>query len=274
MVPMSFPSQILHWSFCCSLMAMTLLMLGCHSGRTQEPQTFRVMSYNIHHGEGTDGKIDLQRIADLIKREKIDVVGLQEIDRGVERSARRDLIQELSEMTGMEFYFDRNIFYQGGQYGNAVLTRFPVVRKENTHFKMLRPQEQRGILQLTLNVHGRTLIFMDTHIDYRPDDAERQMNVREIRDLVGSYKNLPLILCGDFNSTPDSRIYEEVKEFVDDVWTRIGEGPGLTFPSDVPEKRIDYIWCSKTANLLPLKTWIPHSNASDHLAVVAEFELR
>src|SRR5688572_26381710 len=99
------------------IFAATVLIAGCDSAKktdalkTETPKTIRVMSYNIHHGEGTDGKIDLERIAKVIKREKVDIVGLQEIDRGVARTNRRDLIQELSRLTGMDFYFERNIIY-------------------------------------------------------------------------------------------------------------------------------------------------------------------
>jgi endonuclease/exonuclease/phosphatase family metal-dependent hydrolase len=166
------------------------LCTGCRSASDQTGaatgKTFRVMSYNIHHGEGLDGKVDLLRIAELIKREGAEIVALQEVDKGVERTARRDLPEELAALTGMTCVFSNNYHYQGGEYGNAVLTKFPVVRWTNRHYKMLRPGEQRGILQLVLTIHGREVVFMNTHIDYRPDDAERWSNVAEIEEIVKS----------------------------------------------------------------------------------------
>src|SRR5439155_26275097 len=114
----------------------------------------------IHHGEGLDGKIDLMRISQLITSEGADVVALQEVDRGVARTARRDFPAELAALTGMKCVFNNNYDYQNGEYGNAVLSRFPVKSWTNTHYKMLREGEQRGILRLVLDVHGRDVVFM------------------------------------------------------------------------------------------------------------------
>lgn len=252
----------------------SFLMTGCACvANTNSPTTFRVMSYNIHHAEGTDGKVDVQRIADLIKAENVDVVGLQEIDRGVKRTDGRDIIKELSKLTGMDFYFDRNIQYQGGEYGNAVLTRFPMLKKKNTHYKMLRPGEQRGIQQVLINVHGKKFMFMNTHIDYREDDQEREMNVREMKTIVGQNSEFPIVIAGDFNSNPDSRVCDGMRIFINDAWDLAGKGDGFTFPSDKAEKRIDYLWVSKGESIKTLRVWVPSSQASDHLPVVADFQL-
>ena len=114
-------------------------LIGCstHSMQTK-PAPLRVMTYNIHHGEGLDGKVDLLRIAQLIQREGADIVALQEVDKGVARTARRDLPAELAALTGMTCVFSNNFPFQGGEYGNAVLTRFPVLRVANTPYPMLR----------------------------------------------------------------------------------------------------------------------------------------
>jgi len=81
------------------------------------------MTYNIHVGVGMDKKLDLQRIADVINHEKPDLVGLQEVDRGVKRSEGKDEIAELAQMTRMDYAFAHNLDYQGGQYGVAILSR-------------------------------------------------------------------------------------------------------------------------------------------------------
>jgi endonuclease/exonuclease/phosphatase family metal-dependent hydrolase len=251
-----------------------LLLLGfsgCQSASRQDAQAaFRVMTYNIHHGEGLDGKVDLHRIADLIKREQAEIVALQEVDKGVQRTARRDVPAELAALTGLACVFSNNFHFQGGEYGNAVLTRFPIKRWTNTHYKMLRPGEQRGILQLVLNVHGRELVFMDTHIDYRGDDTERLLNAAEIQELFQQYRRQPMILCGDFNDTPASRTHTKIAENFIDAWTAVGAGDGFTIPAEKPRKRIDYIWIGKGSSIVPFKAWVPDSAASDHLPVVAE----
>ena len=233
------------------------------------PTRFRVMSYNIHHGVGPDERLDLERIAALIKTQRVDIVALQEVDRGVARSGKRDLIAELAKLTGMKFYFEKNIDYQGGQYGNAVLSRFPILSGTNTHYQMLREREQRGLLHVVVDVGGRKLLFMNTHLDYRRDDAERLMNIKQMKETIGKYPGLPVIFCGDFNDVPGSRTYERLSEFMTDTWKKAGKGNGFTFSSGLPGKRIDYIWCSGAVT--PASAAVPESNASDHLPVVVEF---
>ncbi len=253
------------------LVLLSFGLVGCASRKP--PVTFRVMTYNIHHGEGLDGKVDLLRIAELIRDERADLVALQEVDRGVARTARRDLPAELAALTGMTCVFSNNFSFQGGEYGNAILSRFPIRRWTNTHYRMLIPDEQRGLLQTVVDIGGREVAFLNTHIDYRPDDKERWANVGEIESIVAGYGNTPVILCGDFNAVPDSRVIRRVAERFDDTWAKVGDGPGLTIPVKQPAKRIDYLWVTKDGPIQPLKAWVPSTEASDHLPVVGEFRL-
>ena len=255
----------------CTAMALVFAAPGTSKTSVLPKQPVRVMTYNIHHGEGTDGKIDLNRIAEVIMTSKADIVALQEVDRGVERTAHRDLVVELAELTKMNFAFGKNIDYQGGDYGNAVLSRFRVLKYENRHYKMIRDGEQRGLLQVVLQVAGKQLVFLNTHLDYRRDDAERLSNVDEIEQVIRQYKGLPLILCGDFNDTPDSPMHRKMEEFLVDCWIRAGKGDGLSFSSTQPQKRIDYVFVNKRKGVEPVSALVAASNASDHLPVVVEF---
>jgi endonuclease/exonuclease/phosphatase family metal-dependent hydrolase len=253
---------------------LALCVAGCQTaGKAATTNTLRVMTYNIHHGEGLDRKVDLQRIADLIKHEQADIVALQEVDKGVQRTAKRDCPAELAALTGMTCVFSNNYHFQGGEYGNAVLTRFPVKRWTNRHYKMLRPGEQRGLLQIVLDVHGRELVFLDTHVDFRGDDTERLLNADEIAEAIQPYRGRPMILCGDFNDTPESRTCQKLAQQFTDTWKAAGAGDGFSIPAEKPRKRIDYIWTSKEPAIQALKIWVPESEASDHRPVVAEFKL-
>ncbi len=258
-----------------SLTTLMLLAGGCTATKPETASTtLRVMTYNIQHGAGADDRIDLRRTADAIKREKPDIVALQEVDRGVPRTNRRNLPLELQFMTGMNVYFTNNFHFQGGEYGNAVLTRFPVLMQTNTYYKMIRTNEQRGIIQMILDVHGRKLLFMATHIDYRKDNQERLLNVAQIKEIIKQYSGLPIILCGDFNDAPGSRVCNQMRESFADVWQSVGEGKGLTFPSPAPKERNDYIWISPDKTIQPVIAWVPDTKASDHRPVVAELRLK
>ena len=196
------------------LALLALLGGGCHAPGTA-PASLRVMTWNIHHGRGMDGKVDLERIARVIRDANPDVVALQEVDRGTRRTDRRDLAAELATLCGMDHVFGKNIDYQGGDYGNALLTRLPVVHTQNHHYRMLRQGEQRGLLRVRLRLGNREIALWNTHIDFRPDDSERLANVAEIAGILAKTSskrpapnaNLPSnrsasMLLGCFSNTP------------------------------------------------------------------------
>src|SRR5215207_5374554 len=108
-------------------LVVVALVLFCSGGfSSPAKRTLRVMTYNIHVGVGMDKKLDLQRIAGVINQEHPDLVGLQEVDRGVRRTEGKDEIVELAAMTRMHFAFAPNLDYQGGKYGVAILSRWPI----------------------------------------------------------------------------------------------------------------------------------------------------
>lgn len=235
--------------------------------------TLRILCYNIHHAEGLDGKVDTDRIAQLIVDQKADIVGLQEVDKGVQRTQGRDIAAELAQKTGLTAWFDRNIDHQGGEYGNAILTRFPILTRTNTHYKMLRPGEQRGLQQAVLDVRGQKIAFLNTHLDYRPDDSERKLNVGEIRAAIGGLGGLPAIVVGDFNCQPDSEVQGALREFLTDSWLVAGKGEGFTIPVRQPRSRIDYIFHTPAARFRVDSIQVLESEASDHLPVLAVLTL-
>lgn len=250
-----------------------LLLIACFAFGQPAPVTLRVMSFNIHHAEGIDGRLDVERIARVIVDARADVVGLQEVDRGVERTQRRDLPAELAKLTGLAVHFEKNIPHQGGEYGNAVLTRFPVRRAKNTHLKSLASGEQRGVQQLVLDVAGREVLFMNTHLDARREPAEREHSATELKAIVAAAGAMPVILVGDFNAVPSAPSVAAIRSFLTDSWTAVSKDPGYTIPVKKPARRIDYIWITP-ATITPVSMAVIQTEASDHLPIVAELRLK
>src|SRR2546421_12999505 len=174
----------------------------------------RVMSYNIHVGVGMDKKLDLPRIAAVISGQRADLVGLQEVDRGVERTGRIDEIAELAKLTHMDYAFAFNLKYQGGQYGVAILSRYPIKSTDHRLYKNTREAERRGLIRAEVDVGGRIMNFVTTHLDYQYDDGrlfEAQQLLAALKDVTG-----PLIVVGDFNDVPAGGAYLLMRGQFDD----------------------------------------------------------
>lgn len=231
------------------------------------------MTYNIHVGVGMDKKLDLKRIAADINREQPDLVGLQEVDRGVKRTEGKDEIAELAKLTRMDFSFAHNLDYQGGMYGVAILSRHLIQHSEHQKYENKRETERRGMLRVEIDLDGRRVNFVTTHLDYQYEDGrlfETEQLLRLLDDVSG-----PLIVVGDFNDEPVGAAYKLMLTKFDDAWLQSkAKGAGLTFPADKPGKRIDYIFCRRSDRMRVKKVWVVESIASDHLPVVAEIEVR
>lgn len=231
----------------------------------------RAMTYNIHHGEGLDGRIDVERLADVIVHEAADVVFLQEVDRNVPRSGHRDLGWEIARLTHMHVIFGKNADVEGGDYGTAILSTRPLEAHQNVHLPMSLGGEQRGVLHAEIVVEGTRILLVNVHADNRRDDTQRLFHVSRLIELARTFDSGPVILAGDFNDTPQSRTYTAIAQVLDDVWMLAGHGDGFTFSTRHPRKRIDFLWIRGSGALIPRRAWVPRTDASDHLPVMAEF---
>jgi endonuclease/exonuclease/phosphatase family metal-dependent hydrolase len=240
------------------------------------PPEVRVLTYNIHHGEGTDGKIDLPRIAEVIKTVSPHVVALQEVDQQTARSGGVDQPAELARLTGMEVVFGRNIDFQGGGYGTAVLSTLPIKARASyklPSFYQGTPDhpEQRGVQVVELGAPGEPgMVVLCTHFDYRPDDRERMASAVLVNELAAKYAERPMILAGDLNATPNSRILEELGRY----WKTATNGDAArllnTFPVDQPSKQIDFILYRPSGRWQVIETRVLEERlASDHRALLA-----
>lgn len=250
------------------------LILFCSGGSSSPAkQTLRVMTYNIHVGVGMDKKLDLQRIADVINREQPDLVGLQEVDRGVKRTEGKDEIAELGAMTRMNFAFAPNLDYQGGKYGVAILSRRPIKNTIHRMFENRREAERRGMLSVEIDVDGKMITFVTTHLDYQFEDGrlfETEQLLKFLEDVKG-----PLIVVADLNDVPEGSAYKLMRASFDDAWIASrASGDGFSFPADKPVKRIDHVFYRAGNRLRAKKAWVVETLASDHVPVVADIEIK
>lgn len=235
-------------------------------------KTLRIMTFNIHVGVGIDKKLDLQRIADVINKEKPDLVGLQEVDRGVKRTEGKDEIAELAAMTRMDYAFAHNLDFQGGQYGVAILSRFLIQNIEHQMFQNKREAERRGMLRIEVEVDGQLINFVTTHLDYQYEDGrvfETEQMLKFLEDVKG-----PLIVVADMNDEPNGAAYKlMLTKFVDAWVVSRAKGDGFSYPADKPVKRIDHIFFGGGA-FKAKKSVVVETLASDHVPVMAELQLK
>lgn len=260
---------------------LALLLAGCASSPAPHaPGPIRVMVYNIHAGKDAAGIHNLERVAELLGSGDIDLVLLQEVDRGTLRSGGEDQPRVLEERTGLDAVFGRTLDYQGGEYGIAVLSRLPVVGQRMRELVVEPRQERaggsyepRGVLLTTLRSGAGPLHVLNTHLDASRDDRYRLQEVEQLLHVADSLRTLGgrVMIGGDLNAEPNSAV---IARLLDagwrDAWTVCGSGDGLTFPADAPVKRIDYLFLSE--GLQCRDAWVQRTTVSDHLPLVIVLE--
>ncbi|MBP1917507.1 endonuclease/exonuclease/phosphatase family protein [Lederbergia galactosidilytica] len=231
----------------------------------------KCLSYNIHHGVGLDEKLSLGRIANLIKDAEATIIGLQEVDRFFgERSQFQDQGLELAKQLDFHFTYGANInepplsgHTENRQYGNALLSKYPIVEVENISLPTLDP-EPRGVIKALLDVHGVSVCVMNTHLSL--DKESQQLQIQRLIELISTAKS-PVILMGDFNAEVNN---EEIKTLLTqtnltDCFAGIEQNQ--TFPADAPTSRIDYIFMK---GLQTKQSYVLQGEGSDHLPIVTE----
>ena len=236
-----------------------------------EPFRVRILSYNIHHGEGMDGKLDLARIAKVIRSVSPDIVALQEVDDQVRRSGHVKQPAELARLTKMHVVFEKNIDYQGGRYGNAVLSKFPFVQHRNVHLPSFNNGEQRGVLICKLRLPSRQqpLLFLGTHLDHRRHDGERLASAERINRLSDAYEQQPALLVGDLNATRQSAVLARFQK----RWRIVHRKELPTVPVGKPTRQIDFILSRPVAAWKTVEVRVlDEAVASDHRPLFAVLE--
>jgi endonuclease/exonuclease/phosphatase family metal-dependent hydrolase len=263
------------------------LMFGCGvktfpvgnsaNSNAQKQNSFIILSYNIHHANppSKPGVIDLPAIANVIKQQGADIVALQEVDVYTARSgASLNEATELARLTGMTAYFAKAINYGGGEYGVAILSRYPMEDRKNMPLPTddNTKGEHRTLATATIVLPGnKKFVFACTHLDAQHGDTNRQLQIKKI---VGILKNesLPVVIAGDFNAVPESSVIQQL----DRSFTRtcVTNCP-FTIPEMAPNRTIDYIaYTPSTRFTVVSHNVVDESYASDHRPVKALLQLK
>ena len=240
---------------------------------TEDDQNLRlrILSYNIHHAEGVDGKLDVPRIAQVILSVDPDLVALQEVDKNTIRTGKVNQDIELSRLTKMNCIFGSNITFQGGQYGNAILSKFPIIKNKNFLLPNVDSGEQRGLLRSQIQISNKeNVLFFSTHLDHRRSDTERLASAKAINQIISLDNKSHAILAGDFNDVPDSPTLKELGK----VWLRTNKKILRTIPASKPSRQIDYIFVQPKERWKIIESQILDEDiASDHRAIFSIIEL-
>ena len=265
-------SAFLFRLFSCGVI-VTLGFVSFASAETpQKPIRVRILSYNIHHAAGVDRKLDVERIARVILSQKPDIVALQEVDFKATRSKSVDQPAELARLCEMKVVFGGNIPLQGGQYGNAVLSKFPIVKSTNTKLPNFANGEQRGVMTVEIELEKsiEPVILFATHFDHRRDDKERIASAKAVNKMAKTFGERPLLMAGDLNDVIGSPTLAELES----LWTRTNKKPMPTVPVASPQKQIDFV-LYRPANrwkVIEVKV-LDEEVASDHRGILAILEL-
>lgn len=232
--------------------------------------TINVLSFNILHGATTEGTFDLDYIARVIREAKPDLVALQEVDFKTGRARGLDLATELAQRTGMTSVFARAMDHDGGEYGEAILSRYSFESTRRIPLPHSGDNEPRIAIEATMKLpNGETIRFLGTHLDHA-SQADREAQAQALNDAVRE-SAIPTVLAGDFNATPDSKTIAILEEF----WTIAGaDNPAPTFPSREPTIKIDYVMFAPADRWQVQNTRVIQDEvASDHCAYLATLTL-
>ncbi|NBI28486.1 endonuclease/exonuclease/phosphatase family protein [Chengkuizengella marina] len=214
-----------------------------------------VMTYNIRHARGLDGSVDLNRITTVIEDSGAEIVGLQEVDRFHIRSNMVDQIEEIADRLNMHWAFVPSVQFSFMEYGNAILSRYPIVNTEMIY--LANDIEDRSAILVDIETPLGIIKIINVHFGLTFEEKESQ-----ITQILLHIQNIeqPIIIMGDFNMTSDNTLMQDLAH----LW----QSSRTDSPTVLSGLEIDYIFANN--GLLILDSWTIESDASDHLPVVAE----
>ncbi len=246
----------------------------------KEATILKVMSFNTQHCLNYRTQtIDFQVMADAILQCDVDIIGLNEMrDLGIDPTEYDKQTTYLSELTGIpHYYFAKAIDTPLGPYGNAFLSKLPIISAETIPVPDPIPDpvltanpdpktglgyyESRCLLKAKLEGGWTVLVI---HFGLNPGEQENA-----VKTILEHLEDTKCILMGDFNLTPDNAILHPIRDRMIDTAALFAE-PLLSFPSDHPTRKIDYVFVSPDVEILSAD--IPAIVASDHRPHLAEIQ--
>jgi endonuclease/exonuclease/phosphatase family metal-dependent hydrolase len=238
----------------------------------------RILTYNVHRCVGTDRRLDVARVAEVIAAQAPDIVALQELDVGRARTGGVDQAHRLAQRLGMAFHFNAAFRVEEEQYGDAILTTLPerLIKAgpipSHPRFSRLEP---RGALWIAVTIGGAELQVINTHLGLVPREQRGQAAALAGDAWLGGAAR-PLILVGDLNATARAGAYRVfASRLVESRRAARLSRPAPTFPSTFPVLAIDHVFISDGVVVEAVRTPLdPLSRlASDHLPLVVDFSL-
>jgi len=248
------------------------------NGITAGKENVRVLCYNIHHANppSKPGIIDLEAIANVIRLQTPDVVALQEVDVNTNRSGKSsNQAADLARLSGMPYYFfARAIDHDGGEYGVAILSRFPMQDMKNRPLPTEEETkgEHRTLASAVIKLPGgKKMLFASTHLDAQRADTNRYLQINKIVEVLQKEK-MPVVIAGDLNAHPTTRIITKLDQY----FTRsCVVNCAHTVPVINPRNTIDYVAFrpSNKFSVVEHKV-IDEKYASDHLPVMVVLRVK
>lgn len=239
--------------------------------------TLRIVTYNVHKCRGLDRRVRPERIAHVIRETKADVVALQEVLSVEGRGREHDQARFLADELGMEYHIGENRRLRGGAYGNVILSRLPIEKVENYDITW-RGREGRGCLRADVHLGSRRLLHIfNVHLGTAFIERRHQARRLVSSDILGheELRGARLVL-GDFNEWTRGLASRLLATHFQSADIRSHLRRARTYPGVLPLLHLDHIYYDE---VLELKGLTLHRSrtalvASDHLPLVADFDLR
>lgn len=241
----------------------------------------RILTYNVHRCVGTDKRLDVARVADVIAAQEPDIVALQELDVGRLRTGHVDQAHKIAEQLGMGFHFHPAMKVEEELYGDAILTAYPerlVQAAPLPGYGMTQFIEPRGALWIAVDIDGTEVQIVNSHLGLIPKEQQAQAAALAGPSwMAHPLCKAPAILLGDFNATAASIVYRTLTRNLTDARLAAPSPRSATstFPSRMPVLRIDHVFITSGVRVTRVEApYNPGTRvASDHLPLVVDFEV-